>query len=410
MRGNTLASSIWLHAGLYLHLSSIDVATEFSVYFLCAPELLEPEGAMITADSSRTLLLQRAMLRANSLAAQGLGLTAPNPIVGAVILDSNGNEISSGFHVGGDHAEVVAIKNAHAAGFKDLSQSTLVVTLEPCNHQGKTGPCSDAIINAGLKSVVYAVSDPNSIAQGGAAKLRYAGIEALDGIETEAVALTNRAWLKKIKTGSPWIIAKIAATLDGKIAASDGTSQWITCEESRRDVAKLRNESDAIVTTTATVLADNPDLTPRFDSGINPSGRVKNPVRIVMGERSIPVDYKVNNKSAETRFIQSRDLSALLDMARSSGWNQLMIEAGAEFNSALIRAGLIDEIVLYQAPSVVGLGKSFLSNLGITTLKERITFAYGDINRVGSDLRIQLFSNPSLVNLLTVNRFQAGEF
>jgi len=258
--------------------------------------------------------------------------------------------------------------------------------------------------------VVYAVSDPNSIAQGGAAKLRYAGIEVVEGIETEAVALTNRSWLKKIKIGSPWIITKIAATLDGKIAASDGTSQWITCEESRRDVAKLRNESDAIVTTTATVLADNPDLTPRFDSGINPSGRVKNPVRIVMGERSIPVDYKVNNKSAETRFIQSRDLSALLDMARSSGWNQLMIEAGAEFNSALIRAGLIDEILLYQAPSVLGLGKSFLSNLGITTLQERITFAYGDINRVGSDLRIQLLSNPSLVNLLTVNRFQAGEF
>jgi len=121
-------------------------------------------------------------------------------------------------------------------------------------------------------------------------------------------------------------------------------------------------------------------------------------------------DYKVNNESAETRFIQSRDLSALLDMTRSSGWNQLMIEAGAEFNSALIRAGLIDEILLYQAPSVLGTGKSFLSDLGIMTLKERVTFTYGDINRVGSDLRIQLFSNPSLVNLLTVNRFQAGEY
>jgi diaminohydroxyphosphoribosylaminopyrimidine deaminase/5-amino-6-(5-phosphoribosylamino)uracil reductase len=129
-----------------------------------------------------------------------------------------------------------------------------------------------------------------------------------------------------------------------------------------------------------------------------------------MGERSIPVDYKVNNENAETRVIQSRELSALLDMARSSGWNQLMIEAGAEFNSALIRAGLIDEILLYQAPSVLGTGKSFLSDLGIMTLKERVTFTYGDINRVGSDLRIQLFSNPSLVNLLTVNRFQAGEY
>jgi len=145
-------------------------------------------------------------------------------------------------------------------------------------------------------------------------------------------------------------------------------------------------------------------------AALNPSGRVKNPVRIVIGERSIPVDYKVNNKSAETRFIQGRKLSALLDMARSSGWNQIMIEAGAEFNSALIRAGLVDEIVMYQAPSVLGTGKGFLSNLGITTLKERITFAYGDINRVGSDLRIQLLSNPSLVNPSAVSRFQAGEF
>jgi diaminohydroxyphosphoribosylaminopyrimidine deaminase / 5-amino-6-(5-phosphoribosylamino)uracil reductase len=364
---------------------------------------------MATAVSTQTLLIQRAMLRANKLAAHGLGLTSPNPIVGAVILNKDGQEISAGFHAGSDHAEVIAIKNANAAGFKDLSQCTLVVTLEPCNHQGKTGPCSQAIINAGIKSVVYGISDPNPIAQGGAERLKSAGIDVISGIETAEIAFTNRAWLKKIRTGSPWVISKIAATLDGKIAASDGTSQWITCEDSRRDVAKLRNESDAIVTTTATVLADNPDLTPRFVNEINPSGRIKNPVRIVIGERSIPSDYKVNNERAETRYIQNRSFPALLDMARDAGWNQIMIEAGATFNGELVRAGLVDEIILYQAPSVLGSGTSFLTNLKIETLSDRITFTYGDITRVGTDVKIQLFSNPATVYPSLVSQKQAEE-
>jgi diaminohydroxyphosphoribosylaminopyrimidine deaminase/5-amino-6-(5-phosphoribosylamino)uracil reductase len=364
---------------------------------------------MTTAGSTQTLLIQRAMLRANKLAAHGLGLTSPNPIVGAVILNKDGQEISSGFHAGSDHAEVIAINNANAAGFKDFSQCTLVVTLEPCNHQGKTGPCSEAIISAGIKSVVYGVSDPNPIAQGGAARLKSAGINVIAGIETAEVAFTNRAWLKKIQTGYPWVMSKIAATLDGKIAAADGTSQWITCEESRRDVAKLRNESDVIVTTTATVLADNPDLTPRFVDGVNPSGRIKNPVRVVMGERSIPSDYKVNNERAETRFIQNHNFQALLDMARSAGWNQIMIEAGAVFNGELVRAGLVDEIILYQAPAVLGAGTNFLSNLTIETLSDRINFSYGEISRVGTDMKIQLFSNPSITYPSLVSPMQVEE-
>ena len=350
---------------------------------------------MMAADSSRTLVLQRAMLRANKLSEAGLGLTAPNPIVGAVILDANGQEIASGFHSGGDHAEVVAIKDAKLRGCTDFSQCTLVVTLEPCNHQGKTGPCSEAIIHAGFKSVAFAVSDPNPVAQGGAATLRSAGIDVAEGIEEEVVAFTNRAWLKKIKSGRPWIITKIAATLDGMIAASDGTSQWITSDNARRDVAVLRNQSDAIVTTTATVLADNPDLTPRFENGNNPSGRVKNPVRVVMGERAVPAEFAVHNDKAETRFINAHDFTSLLDMAQHSGWNQIMIEAGSTFNSALIRTGLVDEIVLYQAPSLLGAGKNFVSDLGVDTLNNRISFNYGEIVKVGSDLRIQLLKEIS---------------
>jgi len=299
------------------------------------------------------------MLRANESATHGLGLTTPNPIVGALILDAQDKEIAIGFHAGGEHAEVIAMKKAQLSGHTDFSQCTLVVTLEPCNHHGKTGPCSNAIIEAKFKSVVFAVSDPNPIAEGGA------------------------------------ILSKIAATVDGKIAAADGTSKWITSEESRRDVALLRNQADAIVTTTATVLADNPDLTPRFGDEVNPSGRKKNPIRIVMGERSTPAQFNINNAKAETRYIRSRDIDQIISMAQEFGWNQLLIEAGSSFNSALIRAGLIDEILLYQAPSLLGAGTSFVSDLGVNSLENRISFTYGEIARTGEDIKIQLLASSS---------------
>jgi diaminohydroxyphosphoribosylaminopyrimidine deaminase/5-amino-6-(5-phosphoribosylamino)uracil reductase len=198
-----------------------------------------------------------------------------------------------------------------------------------------------------------------------------------------------------VPTVKPWILSKIAATVDGKIAAADGTSKWITSEESRRDVALLRNQADAIVTTTATVLADNPDLTPRFGDEVNPSGRKKNPIRIVMGERSTPAQFNINNAKAETRYIRSRDIDQIISMAQEFGWNQLLIEAGSSFNSALIRAGLIDEILLYQAPSLLGAGTSFISDLGVNSLENRISFTYGEIARTGEDIKIQLLASSS---------------
>lgn len=343
-------------------------------------------------NSHQELLLQRAMLRANKLSLQGSGQTAPNPIVGAVILDSDGAEIASGFHAGGDHAEIVAIRSAQKIGVQDFSHSTLVVTLEPCNHHGKTPPCSTAIIAAKFARVVFAIKDPNPIASGGAETLRKAGIEVIEGIEREYVSYCNRAWLKKVRTGLPWIVTKIAATLDGKIAAADGSSKWITSEDARTDVAHLRNESDAIVTTTETVLRDNPELTPRFAKA-NPTNRVNNPVRIVMGEREIPSDATINNNRAETRYINSRSLETLIDSLREEKWNQVMIEAGATFNSALLAANLVDEIVLYQAPTLLGKGRNFAEGLEITSLLQRHDMAYGEIRRVGKDLRIQLLSN-----------------
>lgn len=338
--------------------------------------------------------LASAMRRANKLSLLGQGRTSPNPIVGAVILDAQGSEIGTGFHAGGDHAEVVAIKNARLNGNTDFSQATLVVTLEPCNHHGKTPPCTDAIIEAGFTRVVFAVSDPNPVARGGAQRLKEAGVEVIGDVEVDYVAFSNRAWLKKVKTGRPWIVTKIAATLDGKIAAADGTSQWITSEESRIDVAHLRNQSDAIVTTTETVLKDNPDLTPRIPHEVEPR-REKNPVRIVMGERTIPQESKIHNNRAETRLVASRSLNELLEVAIAANWNQVLVEAGARFNSALVDAGFVDEVILYQAPSLLGQGKSFVEDLSISTLNEKIDMSFGEIRRVGRDIRIQLLQPDS---------------
>jgi diaminohydroxyphosphoribosylaminopyrimidine deaminase/5-amino-6-(5-phosphoribosylamino)uracil reductase len=363
----------------------------------------------MTVDPHMTLVLQRAMLRANKEAIRGLGTTSPNPIVGAVILSQDGKEIASGFHSGGDHAEIIAMKNARDAGMHDFSSATLVVTLEPCNHTGKTPPCSLAIIEAGFNRVVYATVDPNPIARGGAQTLKTAGIEVIGDVEREFVSYSNRAWLKKVTTGLPWIVSKIAATLDGKIAASDGSSQWITSQESRVDVAHLRNQADAIVTSTETVLQDNPDLTPRF-SGNNPTGRTLNPVRVIMGEREINKNARIMNDRAENYFIKNRSFDSLLSLAQERQWNQLLVEAGAEFNSALLEADLIDEIVLYQAPTLLGRGKDFAGGLTISTLAERRDMSFGEVRRIGHDLRIQLLRNKSsFAELFNPEFSRAGE-
>jgi len=214
-----------------------------------------------------------AMRHALSLALRGEGRTGSNPIVGAVIIDAEGNLIAEGFHAGGDHAEVVAISSVA----RIPEGSTIVVTLEPCNHTGKTGPCTEAIIAAGISRVVYAVADPNPIAAGGSERLRAAGIEVIEGVLAAPSRFFNRAWLSVIEKKRPLFIWKIAATLDGKTSALDGSSKWITSESSREFVSLLRRNSDAILVGTGTVIADNPSLVPHDDQ------EIKNPLRVVMG-------------------------------------------------------------------------------------------------------------------------------
>lgn len=332
--------------------------------------------------------LLEAMRRADYLARLGLGLTSPNPIVGAVILDSDGRKIGEGFHqrtAGGIHAEVNAIK---AAGSMTRG-ATLVLTLEPCNHQGNTPPCVEAIIEAGIARVVYAVSDPNPIASGGAARLRAAGISVEAGLLQDEISFSNRAWLTKIAKNRPYITLKIAATMDGKVAANDGTSKWITSESARRDSAVLRSECDAIITGTGTAIADNPKLTVREVTRDGVDSHFA-PERVVMGERDINLDGFTK--------LQSRELSELISLASKKGWNRILVEAGPTLTSAFLRSRNFDEIFLYQAPTILGGGMNFASELGIQSLVDRLDLDLREAKVIPGEidnLRIHLMARSS---------------
>jgi diaminohydroxyphosphoribosylaminopyrimidine deaminase/5-amino-6-(5-phosphoribosylamino)uracil reductase len=320
------------------------------------------------------------MQRAIALSENALGRTAPNPIVGAVIVSANGTVIAEGFHdraASADHAEVVALKNAgeRARG------ATMYVTLEPCNHTGTTAPCTQAIIDAGIKSVVYAVSDPNTVAAGGAAVLKASGIEVVAGVGTDEATHSNRAWLTKILKGRPFITWKVAATLDGKVAASDGTSQWITSEASRADVQKVRRTVDAIMVGTQTVIADNPHLVPHDGAAI------KNPLRIVCGTQELPKDANVFNDAAPTKVIASKDLKVVAAELIATGANHILLESGPTLATALLQAGMLDELMLYQGASVLGAGKSFVADLGITTVNNAMSMQRISTEIFGDDVK-----------------------
>lgn len=300
-----------------------------------------------------------AMQRAIALSEKGLGKTAPNPIVGAVIIDDAGNVIGEGFHDrmnSKDHAEVVAIANATQNGNK-IKGATIVVTLEPCNHKGSTGPCIQAIIAAGISTVVFAVNDPNSVASGGAEVLRNAGIKVVEGVLKEEAAYVNRAWLIKIKKNRPFFTWKVATTLDAKIAATDGTSKWITNETSRADVQLLRRQADAILVGTNTVITDDPHLIPRGDF----AGYSHNPIRVICGEQDLPKDAQVFDSAAQTVVVKSKDLDLLVQELNKLEINQVFVEAGPTLASAMVDHCLMDELVIYQAPSLLGSGKPFFT-------------------------------------------------
>ncbi len=316
-----------------------------------------------------------AHLSALCLSAQGT--SSPNPNVAAAIYNAQGDFISDGIHdrtKSIDHAEVVAIKKA---GEKTRG-ATIVVSLEPCAHTGATPPCVEAIIAAGITKVIFAVSDPNPIAAGGAQKLRDAGI-SVEHRSSADLEFAQRAWLRKEATGRPLMIWKVATTIDSKVAASDGTSQWISGPESREDVQKLRAQSDAILIGTNTALVDNPHLIPK--------GHAARPVRIVCGEQVVPSTHKVFDDEARTIVVKSKSIPELINTLKAENFNQVLIEAGPTLGSALMASGNIDELIVYQAPKLLGAGKEFVSHLGISTLTDHIQLELISSVAMGSDIK-----------------------
>ena len=338
--------------------------------------------------------LATLMRRADQLSKLGLGKTAPNPIVGALVVDDQGEVISEGFHhreVGGKHAEKVALEAAGARA----QGATLIITLEPCNHHGKTPPCTEAILASGIKKVVFAVSDPNPKAAGGADSLRRAGIEVEGGLLADEVSFTNRAWLTKINRSRPFITVKVATSLDGKVAASDGSSKWITNELSRLDVHRLRSECDAVVTGTGTVISDNPAMTVR---GVDRNNFEFNPTRVVMGERAIPAGSKILDESASTVHIESHNLSSLLELAEAKGWNRILVEAGPKLTSAFLKAELFDELFIYQAPTLLGGNFDFVGDFKVRNIQERLDLELHSSEVIGKE------EKNLRIHLLAVNR------
>jgi diaminohydroxyphosphoribosylaminopyrimidine deaminase/5-amino-6-(5-phosphoribosylamino)uracil reductase len=312
-----------------------------------------------------------------TLSLQGLGVSTPNPNVSAAIYGADGSLIADGFHnrtMSVDHAEVVALKKAGAAA----RGATMVVSLEPCAHTGTTPPCVQAIIDAGISTVIYAVADPNPIAAGGAEKLADAGI-AVEYRESKELSYVQRAWLHKEKTGRPLMLWKVATTLDSKVAASDGTSQWITGPESRADVQELRAQSDAILIGTNTALVDNPHLIPR--------GHTARPVRIISGEQEVPATNRVFDNEARTICVKSKSIPELMKVLSDEGFSQVLVEAGPTLGSALMASGNIDELIIYQAPKMLGAGKEFVSHLGISTLADHLELELLSVKAFGSDIK-----------------------
>jgi diaminohydroxyphosphoribosylaminopyrimidine deaminase/5-amino-6-(5-phosphoribosylamino)uracil reductase len=320
------------------------------------------------------------MQRAIALSENGCGRTAPNPIVGAVIVATDGSVIAEGFHdrlTAPDHAEVVALK---IAGDKARG-ATMYVTLEPCNHTGTTGPCTQAIIDAGIAAVVYAVADPNPVAAGGAAVLKAAGIEVVAGVGQDEAAYSNRAWLTKIIKGRPFITWKVAATLDGKVAALDGTSKWITNEASRADVQKVRRSVDAIMVGTQTVIADDPHLVPRD------AKEGANPLRIVCGTQELPKGAQVFDAAAPTKVIASKDLEVIAAELLATGVNHILLESGPTLASAMLHGCMLDELMIYQGPSLLGAGKNFVADLGAVTLDHAMSMPRVSTETFGDDVK-----------------------
>ncbi|WP_114201342.1 bifunctional diaminohydroxyphosphoribosylaminopyrimidine deaminase/5-amino-6-(5-phosphoribosylamino)uracil reductase RibD [Janibacter anophelis] len=349
--------------------------------------------------------IESAMTRAVELAARGLGRTSPNPVVGCVVLDADGRIVGEGWHerAGGPHAEVVAL----AAAGERARGGTAVVTLEPCRHTGRTGPCTSALLEAGVARVVIAVPDPTATAGGGADLLREHGLEVIEGVGRDAAAHGNRAWLHAMATGRPFVTWKLASTLDGRTAAADGTSRWITGPDARAAVHALRAERDAVLVGGGTLRADDPHLAARGIEGAT------QPLRVVLDRRAeVPLTARVLDDAAPTLLVVAEgtdarrlvdagvdvlavpagpdglDVAAVLAGLHERGVRSVLLEGGARVAASCIAADLVDEVVAHIAPALLGAGAPVLGAAGITTITEALRLTTTDVVRLGDDVAV----------------------
>jgi diaminohydroxyphosphoribosylaminopyrimidine deaminase / 5-amino-6-(5-phosphoribosylamino)uracil reductase len=363
--------------------------------------------------SATTAPVAAPMTEALALAREAIGVSDPNPRVGCVIVGGDGSVLGRGHtqQAGAAHAEVMALRDAAARGH-DVRGATAHVTLEPCSHHGRTPPCADALIAAGVGRVVIAMRDPNPLVAGqGAARLAAAGIAVEAGPGGDEARELNIGFVSRMERGRPWLRLKVAVSLDGRSALCDGTSQWITGEAARRDGHAWRKRASALLTGVGTVRDDDPRLdvrlveTARQPLRVIVDSRLETPpeARIVAPPGSVlvyaAIDEPMRRQALEARGVEVAflpspsgkvDLAAMLADLGQRGINELHVEAGEKLNASLLAAGLVDELLVYVAPRLIGSGLGLAALAPIARLDDALGFAFTAIDRVGGDLRLLL--------------------
>lgn len=316
-----------------------------------------------------------------------LSLNSPqhndNPRVGAVLVNDGGEIVAEGWHrgVGTAHAEVDALSK-----IEDARGLTAVVTLEPCNHTGSTGPCAQALIDAGIKRVIFAANDPGVVEGGGSARLRAADIEVIENFLASEYRPILLPWLVNKFQQRPHVVIKYAATIDSRVAAEDGTSKWITGSAAREDVHARRAQAQAILAGTNTIEIDDPELTARkADGTLYPA----QPLRVIIGERQLLTTLRVFNDDAQTVRFETRDLDAVMNKLYQRGIRSVFVEGGASLESALIQAGYADEFLIYLAPKLLGGSKNAIGDIGISTIAQAIELEFIETKQLGADLLVR---------------------
>lgn len=355
-----------------------------------APHTLAPE------------VLEAAMRRALALATRGPADDV-NPQVGCAILDPRGEIVAEGWHEGAGtpHAEIMALRALPDEMVDRLPELTAVVTLEPCNHTGRTGPCAEALLASGIGAVVYAISDPGRVSGGGAETLRAEGLRVTGGVLADEVRAFLAPWLarkiaERARSIRPHVTVKWAQTLDGRAAAADGTSRWITGPEARADVHRRRAEADAVLVGTGTLLADDPALTARAADGGLLVPAERQPIPVVVGRRPIPEGARVRahpaladpNGGAEPVRLTGEDLLADLERLGGLGIHRVFVEGGPRLASSLVRAGLADTLLVYIAPALLGGPRLALDDIGIASMDGIRRLRFASTEMLGDDLLI----------------------